>query len=83
MNQINITDINNAEITNLMAAEGIDTATLLGRGETEPGNANSRVAVYRLDYADGSSQMVCETNGDAIWDEADIAEIADQIGIEI
>jgi len=85
MTTTQIADINSAEIQHFATEAGIAEATLLGKGEARPGDANSLCAFYLLGDELGGVR-VATTNGDPIWEESapeDFANLAAACGLSL
>jgi len=87
MSTINIENINSAGITSEMRRVGATTATLIGSGEWEDGNPNTRCTFFAITNPESGFEFrVADTNGDPAWEEEDIgafAELAESCGVEL
>jgi hypothetical protein len=87
MSTINIENINSAGIASEMRRIGTTKAELIGIGEWENGNPNTRCEFYRIiDPSTGFDFRVANTNGDPVWEEEDhgaFAELAESCGVKL
>jgi hypothetical protein len=66
---------------------GATTADLIGSGEWENGNCNTRCTFFAIiNPKNGFEFRVADTNGDPVWEEEDtgaFSELAESCGVEV